>query len=78
MELYEKSVLEYDVDDDGNITIASVLTEVTVTVAIVEKDEPAADNVFVDWEEHRAPRKSATRIEVKAILGTGDSNPLHR
>jgi hypothetical protein len=47
------------------MTIASVLTDVTVTVAAVDELELATD----DWEAQRADRESTTSREVKAMFG---------
>lgn len=69
-ELYEYGVVEDDVDE-GKMTTASVLTEVTVTVAAFDDDEPASD----DWEEHRADRDSTTSREVSAIFGACSRRP---
>lgn len=69
-ELYEYGVVE-DEFDEGKMMIASVLTEVTVTVAGFDDDEPASDN----WEEHRADRDRATSREVNAIFGACSRRP---
>ena len=37
-------MIEDGVEEDGKITIASVLTEVTVTVAVLDDDEAAAED----------------------------------
>jgi hypothetical protein len=63
-------VVEDCVDEDGKITIASVLTEVTVTVAAFEEVEPATDDEFDDWEEHRMDRERKMSKEVNAIIQT--------
>jgi hypothetical protein len=61
-------VVEDCVDEDGKMMIASVLTEVTVTVAALEEVEPATDDD--DWEEHRTDRKRKTSKEMNAIIQT--------
>jgi hypothetical protein len=48
------------------MTIASVLTDVTVTVAALDELKVAWD----DWEAQRADRESTTSREVKAMFGT--------
>lgn len=66
-------MVEDDVDEEGKMTIASVLTEVTVTVAALDEDEPAADDasddVEDDWEEHRVDKERTTSREVNAMFG---------
>src|SRR5271155_3981142 len=52
------------------MTIASVLTEVTVTVAALEEVKPATDDELDDWEEHRMDRERKTNKEVNAIIQT--------
>ena len=52
------------------MTIASVLTEVTVTVAAFEEVEPATDDELDDWEEHRMDRERKMSKEVNAIIQT--------
>jgi hypothetical protein len=63
-------VVEDCVDEDGKMTIASVLTEVTVTVAALEEVKPATDDESDDWEEHRTDRERKTSKEVNAIIQT--------
>ena len=63
-------MVEFCVDEDGKMTIASVLTEVTVTVAALEEVEPATDDELDDWEEHRMDRERKTNKEVNAIIQT--------
>jgi hypothetical protein len=58
------------VDEDGKMTIASVLTEVTVTVAGLDEAEDAADDESDDWEEQRAERERRTSRKVDAIAQT--------
>jgi hypothetical protein len=60
-------VVEDCVDEDGKTTIASVLTEVTVTVAALEV-EPATDDESDVWEEHRTDRERRTSKEINAII----------
>jgi hypothetical protein len=49
------------------MTIASVLTEVTVTVAAPEEAEPATDD---KPDEHRTDRERKISKEVDAIIQT--------
>jgi hypothetical protein len=70
-ELYEYGVVVEDDVDEDKMTIASVLTEVTVTVAGSDDDEPASD----DWEEHRADRDRTTSRAVNAIFGACSRRP---
>lgn len=63
-------MVEDCVDEDGKMTIASVLTEVTVTVAALEEVEPAADDESDVWEEHRTDRERRTNKEINAIIQT--------
>lgn len=50
--------------------IASVLTEVTVTVAALEEVELATDDESDVWEEHRTDRERRTNKEINAIIQT--------
>ena len=61
-------MVEDCVDEDGKMMIASVLTEVTVTVAGLEEVEPATDDESDDREEHRMDRERKTSKEVNAII----------
>ena len=63
-------MVEDCVDEAGKMTIAIVLTEVTVTVAALEEVEPATDDESDDWEEHRMDRERKTNKEVNAIIQT--------
>jgi hypothetical protein len=56
-------VVEDCVDEDGKTMIASVLTEVTVTVAALEVESDA-------WEERRTERERRTSKEINAIIQT--------
>jgi hypothetical protein len=57
-------VVEDCVDEDGKMTIASVLTEVEVTVTVAASEEVESD----DWEEHRTDRERKTSKEVNVII----------
>lgn len=50
--------------------IASVLTEVTVTVAALEEVELATDDELDVWEEHRTDRERRTSKEINTIIQT--------
>jgi hypothetical protein len=63
-------VVEDCVDEDGKMMIASVLTEVTVTVAALEEVELATDDESDVWEEHRTDRERRTNKEINAIIQT--------
>jgi hypothetical protein len=63
-------VVEDCVDEDGKTMIASVLTEVTVTVAALEEVELATDDESDVWEEHRTDRERRTNKEINAIIQT--------
>lgn len=56
--------------------IASVLTEVTVTVAALEEVEPATDDESDAWEEHRTDRERRTSKEANAIIQTSVKSRL--
>ena len=56
-------MVEDCVDEDGRMTIASVLTEVTVTVTSLEEVEDV-------WEEHKTDRERKMSKEINAILQT--------
>lgn len=60
---------EEGVEEDGKMTIASVLTEVTVTVAGLDEAEAATDDE-ADWEEQRAEREKTTSREANTIIQT--------
>lgn len=72
-------MFEDDVDEEGKMTIASVLTEVTVTVAVLDEDEPVADDALDDieddWEEHRVDKERTTSREVNAMFGACSRRP---
>lgn len=63
-------MVEDCVDEDGKTMIASVLTEVTVTVAALEEVELATDDESDVWEEHRTDRERRTNKEINAIIQT--------
>ena len=63
-------MVEDCVDEDGKMMIASVLTEVTVTVAALEEVELATDDESDVWEEHRTDRERRTNKEINAIIQT--------
>jgi hypothetical protein len=69
-------VVEDCVDEDGKTMIASVLTEVTVTVAALEEVEPATDDESDAWEEHRTDRERRTSKEANAIIQTSVKSRL--
>jgi hypothetical protein len=69
-------VVEDCVDEDGKMMIASVLTEVTVTVAPLEEVEPATDDESDAWEEHRTDRERRTSKEANAIIQTSVKSRL--
>jgi hypothetical protein len=72
----EETVLVEDTDavveEDGTMTIASVLTDVTVTIVALEDDDAAAEAAVEDelkaWEEHRADKQRTRSTDIIAIL----------
>lgn len=60
------------VEEDGTMTIASVLTDVTVTIVALEDDDAAAEAAVEDelkaWEEQRADKQRTRSTDIIAIL----------